>query len=88
MKIKKNAAIILFLSIIISLSLFLLVEDSVERSVYIIVVSTITIFYIVYICNKITSPVSLLIVSSFVFLGSRPFLSFLLIMITVSQTGF
>ncbi|HDI4959994.1 TPA: O-antigen polysaccharide polymerase Wzy [Salmonella enterica] len=76
MKIKKNAAIILFLSIIISLSLFLLVEDSVERSVYIIVVSTITIFCIVYICNKITSPVSLLIVSSFVFLGSRPFLSF------------
>lgn len=76
MIIKKNASLILYFSIIFSLSLFFVVEDNIKNSVYIVVVATITVFWIVYICNKITSPASLLIISSFVFLGSRPFLSF------------
>lgn len=76
MIIKKNAALILSLSVIISLISFFVVEDDIERSVDIVVFSTITVFLIMYVCNKITSPVSLLIISSFVFLGSRPFISF------------
>ncbi|MFO3905291.1 O-antigen polysaccharide polymerase Wzy [Enterobacter hormaechei] len=76
MKIKSNASLVFFISIIFCLSLFILIDDNVERSVYIVVISTITVFWVVFICNKITSPVSLLIISSFVFLGSRPFLSF------------
>ncbi|MBJ8835981.1 MULTISPECIES: O-antigen polysaccharide polymerase Wzy [Citrobacter] len=77
MQFKKLPLFILFISLLTIFTTMLIVDNKVLCSVYVLVIATVSIFWISYSGNKITSPASLLIISSFVFLGSRPFLSFL-----------
>lgn len=74
MKVKAVPAITFYLSLMLTI-LVLLFGNEPNKSQYILVIATITVFYIAYITNKITSPASLLVISSFVFLGCRPLLS-------------
>lgn len=74
MKVKAVPAITFYLSLMLTI-LVLLFGNEPNKSQYILVIETITVFYIAYITNKITSPASLLVISSFVFLGCRPLLS-------------
>lgn len=74
-KTRKNSLLTLYLSLLLSVSVSLIIDDDINRSLYILCISTLSVFFICYSCNKITSPASLLIISSFVFLGCRPFLS-------------
>lgn len=74
-KTRKKALLILYLTLLSIVSMSLIIDDDVHRSLCILFISTLSVFFICYSCNKITSPASLLIISSFVFLGCRPFLS-------------
>lgn len=76
MQFKRTPLLVVYVSLLMILVISLFVDDNVARSTYILVVATITVFIVSFLCNKITSPASLLIISSFVFLGCRPFLSF------------
>ncbi|EGT0623188.1 O-antigen polysaccharide polymerase Wzy [Citrobacter braakii] len=75
MQFKKIPLFILFISLITVFTTMLVVDDKISCSVYVLAISTVSVFLISFSINKITSPASLLIISSFVFLGSRPFLS-------------
>ncbi|MBJ3591050.1 O-antigen polysaccharide polymerase Wzy [Salmonella enterica subsp. enterica serovar Saintpaul] len=77
MKFKKIPSLILFVTLVAIFTIMLMVDDEILCSIYVLAVSTVSVFLISFSSNKITSPASLLIISSFVFLGSRPFLSFL-----------
>ncbi|ECU5742155.1 O-antigen polysaccharide polymerase Wzy [Salmonella enterica subsp. arizonae serovar 40:z4,z23:-] len=74
-KTRKKPLLILYLTLLLSVLVSLIIDDGTNRSLYILFISTLSVFFICYSCNKITSPASLLIISSFVFLGCRPFLS-------------
>ncbi|ECA5580461.1 O-antigen polysaccharide polymerase Wzy, partial [Salmonella enterica subsp. enterica serovar Johannesburg] len=74
-KTRKKPLLILYLTLLLSILMSLIIDDGINRSLYILCISTLSVFFICYCCNKITSPASLLIISSFVFLGCRPFLS-------------
>lgn len=75
MQFKRTPLLVVYVSLLVILVVSFLVDDNVARSTYILVVATITVFIVSFLCNKVTSPASLLIISSFVFLGCRPFLS-------------
>ena len=58
MKVKAVPAITFYLSLMLTI-LVLLFGNEPNKSQYILVIATITVFYIAYITNKITSPASL-----------------------------
>lgn len=75
LKIKQVPLLVMCASLIAILIISVFASDSVDSSTYILIVTTLSVFSVSFLCNKLTSPASLLIISSFIFLGCRPFLS-------------